>query len=297
MKKHAYPYALMALVVMGGGVAWLQCGGSAVCGDMKVEGDEQCDKGTANGVEGSGCSNECRFANIAVASAQVSYSKLLNEVAGFDGVACNDLGIGGAHVVLVGPQGFDEQWAGCMQSKVYANVMPGTYQAKITLVDATGAPLTKEITTAMTDVPKGPITNLNINFKMADFVKQDYTGFLDWNPSWGMADKKCADASVSMEQVTLKDSTGAQVNMPKQTLDGLKINGPFGGCFSKDTTTLFQRIGPLPWGHYTLGLAGKTSAVGFCKTYELFVAPGVSPMTYELVVDAYDPNGDAGVCP
>src|SRR4051812_6722452 len=144
MKKHAYPYALMALVVMGGGGAWLECGKSSVCGNMKVEGDEQCDKGADNGVEGSGGSSQCQFANIAVASIQVSYSKLLNEVMGFNGVACNDLGIGGAHVVLVGPQGADEQWMGCMQSKMYANVMPGSYAAKITLLDAMGTPLTKE---------------------------------------------------------------------------------------------------------------------------------------------------------
>src|SRR5437588_12015553 len=105
MKKHAYPYALMALVVMGGGVAWMECGKSAVCGNLKVESGEQCDKGADNGVDGSGCTSQCQFANIAVASIQVSYTKLLNEVPMFDGVSCNDLGIGGAHVVLAGPQG------------------------------------------------------------------------------------------------------------------------------------------------------------------------------------------------
>ena len=47
-----------------------------------------------------GLLGDCQFANIAVASIQVSYSKLLNEVPGFNGAACNDLGIGGAHVVL-----------------------------------------------------------------------------------------------------------------------------------------------------------------------------------------------------
>ena len=42
----------------------------------------------------------------------------------------------------------------------------------------------------MTDVQKGPVTNLYINFQQSDFVKQDYVGQLDWNPSWGMADKQ-----------------------------------------------------------------------------------------------------------
>jgi cysteine-rich repeat protein len=297
MTKHAYPYALMALVVLGGGVAWMECGKAAVCGNLKVESGEQCDKGPENGVESSGCSAQCQFANVAVASIQVSYSKLLNEVPNFNGVACNDLGIGGAHVVLSGPQPVDEQWMGCTQSKMYANVMPGTYSAKITLLDATGTALTKEVVTATADVVKGPVTNLSINFKQADFVKQDYTGQLDWNPSWGMADKKCADSSVSMEQVTLKNMSGMAVSTPAMTSDGLKVNGPMGPCFAKDATTLFQRIGPLPWGHYMLGLVGKNSAVAFCKTFELFVAPGVSPETYELIIDPYDPNGDAGACP
>ena len=166
------------------------------------------------------------------------------------------------------------------------------------MLDATGAALTKEVETAKVDVVKGPITNLAINFKMADFVKQDYVGQLDWNPSWGLADKKCADSSVNMEQVTLKNMAGMAVTMPSLTSDGLKVNGSFGTCFAKDTATLFQQIKPLPWGHYMLGLVGRgPMQVSFCKTFEVFVAPGVSPMTYELVVDPYDPNGDAGVCP
>ena len=113
MKSRAFPYAFVALLVCGGGAAWLQCGNGSTCGNMKVEDGEQCDKGTQNGVDGSGCSSSCQFANVAVATIQVSYSKLLNEVPGFNGVTCNDLGIGGAHVVLSGPQPADEMWMGC----------------------------------------------------------------------------------------------------------------------------------------------------------------------------------------
>ena len=57
MKSRAFPYAVVALVVCGGGVAWMQCSGS-VCGNMKVESGEQCDKGAMNGVDGSGCSSD-----------------------------------------------------------------------------------------------------------------------------------------------------------------------------------------------------------------------------------------------
>ena len=189
----------------------------------------------------------------------MSYSKLLNEVPGFDGVACNDLGIGGAHVVLTGPQPADEVWTGCMQSKQYANVTPGTYQATITLLDASMQPLTNAVMTMMTDVQKGPVTNLAINFKQSDFVKQDYVGQLDMDVQWGMADKRCNDVGVTMESVILKDKSGAVVTMPAMTDDGLKLDGTFGACFTASSTAP-QRVKPLTWGHYFVTLQGKTAA-------------------------------------
>lgn len=297
MKSRVSPYALAACLVVGGGVAWLQCGKSAVCGNGKVEGDEQCDKGPDNGVDGSGCSSSCMYANIAVASIQVSYSKLLDEVPGFGGVSCNDLGIGAAHVVLAGPMGSDEVWMGCMQSKMYTNVQPGTYQATITLLDASMNPLTNPVMTAMADVEKGPVTNLAVNFHMSDFVKQDYTGNLDFDPNWGAAGKRCADAGVTKEAVTIVDSKGAAVTMPAMTSDGLAIDGSFGSCFTASQTTQFERLGPMTWGHYTITIQGKgPMGVQFCKAFPVFVAPNDS-LTNELVVDAYDPSSDAGACP
>lgn len=298
MKSRAFPYAVVAMVVVGGGVAWMECGKSSTCGNMKVESGEQCDKGAMNGVDGSGCTADCQFANIAVASIQVSYSKLLNEVPNFNGVACNDLGIGGAHVVVTGPQPVDETWAGCVQSKQYSNVTPGTYQATITLLDANMQPLTKPTSTMMTDVQKGPVTNLNINFLQKDFVKQDYVGQLDFDPQWGAMDKRCNDISAMLqESVTLKDSAGALVTTPARTDDNLKLDGTFGNCFTGSSTAP-QRVKPLPWGHYTLILQARVmGTVGFCQSFEVFVPPGTSPMTYELVVNAFDASADGGSCP
>jgi len=298
MKSRAFPYAVVAMVVVGGGVAWMECGKSSTCGNMKVESGEDCDKGTMNGVDGSGCGADCKFANVAVASIQVSYSKLLNEVPNFDGVACNDLGIGGAHVVLSGPQPVDETWAGCTQSKQYANVTPGTYQATITLLDSNMQPLTNAVMTAMTDVQKGPVTNLSINFLQKDFVKQDYVGQLDFDPQWGALNMRCNDVGPSiMESVTLTDAKGVVVTSPAATDDGLKLSGMFGACFTGSSTAP-QRVKPLPWGHYTLALQAKVmGAVAYCQSFDVFVPPGTSPMTYELVVNAFDSNGDGGSCP
>ena len=300
MKIRVSPFALAALVAMGGGGGWLACSASATCGNGKVEHGEQCDKGDQNGVDGSGCSSSCQYANIAVASIQVSYSKLIDEVPGFLGATCNDLGIGGAHVVLDGPHPVDETWMGCMQSQMYSNVPPGTYQATITLLDAGMTPLTNAVATAMTEVQKGPVTTLAINFKQSDFVKQDYTGLLQWNPSWGQKGKTCADAGVKLEALYLRDAKGQPVTMPDKTSDGLKLDGSFGPCFSKDATTLYERFGPLTWGHYTLTVVGKDAGgmVAYCKASELFVEPGITPQTWEVTVDALDPNADGGAaCP
>jgi cysteine-rich repeat protein len=300
MKSRAFPYAFVALVVGGGGVAWMECG-SSTCGNMKVESGEQCDKGAMNGVDGSGCSSTCQNANIAVATIEVSYTKLLNEVPGFNGATCIDLGIGAAHVVLSGPQPVDEVWTGsggCQQSKQYPNVTPGTYQATITLLDANMQPLTNAVSTAMTDVQKGPLTNLSINFLQKDFVKQDYVGQLDWDAQWGMADKRCNDIGPSiMESVTLEKDKGMVVTTPAATDDGLKLSGMFGACLTASSTSP-QRVKPLPWGHYTLVLQAKvTGAVAFCQSFQVFVPPGTSPQTYELVVNPFDPNADGGACP
>ena len=297
MRSRAFSFAFVALVVCGGGVAWMECGKSAVCGNGKVESGEQCDKGAQNGVDGSGCSSSCMYANIPVATIEVSYSKLLNEVPGFDGATCVDLGIGGAHVVLTGPQPVDEVWMGCMQSQQYPNVTPGTYQATITLLDANMQPLTNPVMTLMTDVQKGPVTSLGINFRYTDFIVS-YTGQLDFDPQWGAMDKRCNDIGPSiMESVTLKDSKGALVTMPAATDDGLKLDGTFGSCFTGSSTAP-QRVKPLTWGHYTLVLQAKvTGAVAFCQSYDVFVPPGTAPQTYELVVNPYDPSADAGACP
>ncbi len=228
--------------------------------------------------------------------------KLVNEVPGFDGVSCGDLGVGGAHVVLSGPQPVDEVWAGCMQSKQYSNVTPGTYQATITLLDASMQPLTNAVTTAMTDVEKGAPTLMNINFMMKDFVKQDYMGQLDIDAQWGAMGTRCNETTpVTMsESVILKDANHMPVTTPSMTDDGLKLDGTFGACLEASTTAP-QRVTPLQWGHYFVTLQGKASAaaaVSFCQTFEVFVPPGVDPATNELVVGAYDPTADGGAtCP
>jgi len=297
MKPRALPLAVAIMLVLGGGVAWMECS-SSTCGDGIAQSGEQCDKGTQNGMAGSGCSSSCTFANIEVATINVGYTLLKNEVPGFAGVSCADMQIGGAHVVLSGPQPVDEMWVGCGENKQYSNVMQGTYQATITLLDANMMPLSNAVSSPMTDVMNGPVTSLTVNFHQADFVKQDYVGELDWDPQWGKLNNRCGDAGVTMEAVILKDANGALVTSPAATDDGLALNGTFGPCYSASAAKP-QRIAPLPWGHYTLSLEGETSAgLAFCEAFQLFVAPGSDSAINEILVDTFDPTNDAGVtCP
>jgi hypothetical protein len=290
----------IALVAMAGATV-VECSGSTpVCGNSMIESGEQCDKGTQNGVGGSGCTATCQAAAIDIAEVQVFVTRLKDEVPGFDGSTCSDLGADKAHVVLAGPSPADELLPCTMNSKLYSNVTPGTYQATVTLLDASGNPLTRPVQSTMAEVLSGPMVTLSVNFHQSDFIKQDYVGVLDFAPSWEKDSQYCAGAGppVTFETVTLKTPAGAPVT--GMTSQGHKLDGTPGSCFTPSTTTpsdAYERVANLTWGHYDLTITGKVTggAIGYCKKFDVFVGPGVSNGTYALVVDPA--NSDAGACP
>jgi hypothetical protein len=82
------------------------------------------------------------------------------------------------------------------------------------------------------------------------------------------------------------------------TSAGHRLDGTLSDCFSESVMTPFESVPALTWGHYNLTLTGKLSggALAYCKTFDVFVGPGVANPTYELIVDPA--NNDAGVaCP
>jgi cysteine-rich repeat protein len=277
------------------GATLVHCSGpSPVCGNGLVEAGEQCDKGPDNGSPKSGCSSTCQQQAISIASLQIFYTRLMNEAPGFESATCADLGVNLAHVVLTGPSPVDEMWPCSKNSTLYPNVMPGTYQATITLLDAAGAPLTKPVVSTQMEVMAPQMVTLTVNFHQMDFVKQDYTGTLDFTPKWASMGQSCAQASPSVMQegVMLKTPAGAMVM--GMTTTGHKLDGTPGACFTGDTMTGYERVTALPWGHYDLTLLGKISggATGYCKTFDVFVGPGVDNPKYTLVADPA--NADAG---
>jgi hypothetical protein len=299
-----YAYALGATLLAVAALAVVQCSDSAVCGNGSKEGSEQCDNGALNGTPGNSCSAQCKLVSIPRATVNVSYSRLKDESPGFTGSSPMDLGIDHAHVVLDGPTPADETWSGNMNSNQYVSVMPGSYQATITLFDASGNALTNPVKTMMMSVDAPNMIFLSVNFHMSDFLKQDYTGTLYIDPNWGQSDKGCTDASpaVQMEAVTLRKMDGTPVT--GTTLDGKAgtplhaLDGTPGACFSANMDDLFEKVPNLPWGHYQLTIIGKVAGgtVGYCyKTDDIFVGPGIDTPTYKIVVT--DAGGDAGACP
>jgi cysteine-rich repeat protein len=285
--------ALLLIVVSGAAV--VECSSSTpACGNGLVEAGEECDKGAQNGMPGSGCSSSCQNAAIPIASVQVFYTRLKDEAPGFGGSSCLDLGVAVAHVVVDGPTPMDEKWPCSKNSSLYPNVMPGTYQATITLLDATGAAITNPVQSTMTEVMAPNMVTLTVNFHQSDFVKQDYTGTLYFNPKWGEPTYDCSGASprVTLEGVTLRTPKGMMVH--GMTSAGHNLDGTAGTCFSESAMTTFESVPALPWGHYNLTLVGKIAggAMGYCKTSDVFVGPGVANTTYVVVADPV--SADAG---
>jgi hypothetical protein len=288
-------YALSALMLVGVGAAVLECS-SGVCGDGMKNGDEQCDKGPDNGVAGSGCSLDCKLMGIPRAQVQVSFELLRSEAPGFGGSTCKDLGADKWTLHLEGPT-TDDKTLPCLQpSELYGAVMPGTYQATITLLDVNGAPVSKPVMTAMMDVQLDQMITLNYDFKQGDFLKQDYTGALYFNTYWGGQNVSCAAASPAVTNQALKmvrHSDGMTV--PGMTVGGLKLDGTYGACVSIAAPQ--QVMGMLPWGHYDLSVYGQdaSTAVSYCKQFDIFVGVGTATGIYGLVVDPASTDG--GACP
>jgi len=292
-----YVYLVSAVLVVGAGAAVLECSGGAVCGNGAKEGDEQCDKGAMNGVANSGCSADCKIIGIPVASLQVSFDLLQMEAPGFLGSTCKDLGVENWQLHLEGPSPVDMKLPCLQPSQPFGSVMPGAYQATITLLDKMDNPVTMPVKTQMMSATVGgQMALLYHNFKQSEFLRQDYTGALYFDPNWGATGDTCATAGVTMEGITLKTPSGTAV--AGMTMDGLKLDGTYGGCFTKSGSASSQQIvGTLPWGHYDMWITGKSSAgaVAYCKKFDMFVGVGTATNVYELVVDAA--NFDMGPCP
>jgi cysteine-rich repeat protein len=299
-------FGYLATVILASGlvVALFQCNNEQ-CGNGVKEGSEQCDNGAMNGKQGSGCSTNCTLTSIDRASVELDIQLLMQESPMYVNASVNDLGIGMFHVVLNGPEMHDEKWMSTKQSGQWVGVPAGDYQATVTALDASGAPLTKDTMSMMGHVDIPGMLVLKVNFHQADFLKQDYIGTLYVSPNWGGLNGTCAGASPAVSQESIEVRTMAGAPVTGMTLIGSpgtpehNLDGTYGACFDKTQVSLqlFEKVPNLTWGHYQVILRGKSGgAVAYCQKFpDLFVGPGIQNPTYELVVPPAD--ADMGPCP
>lgn len=283
-------------VVASLAIAFVHCGEGAVCGNGVQEEGEACDSGAMNGIENSGCSATCTIAALNVAKINIGITHLNVEAVGYMGAGCTELGSSTQHVVLDGPQGFDETWDCNKTNSIIPNVTPGDYKLSVTLLDSAGNPLTKTVTSMTATAAKMQTVSLSVNFAQTDFLKQDYTGTLFFKPSWGAASTTCAMASpvVTGYGILLKNKAGQLVS--GMSTGSHSLDGTSGPCFIPASNGTPEGVANLTWGHYELSFTGYAgAALAYCKTFDVFSGPGVANNTYDLLVT--ESNADAGACP
>jgi hypothetical protein len=289
------------ILIAVGVVAW-ECGGNgackSTCGNSMIECSEQCDNGAANGPNAP-CSSSCTLQNVAETSLQVTYERLLvdsNSCASFLPPSAIDLGIANAHVVLTGPTPIDEMWPISQSNqKTYTSLMPGIYQGTITLLDASGAALTKPKQSMMVDVELSNPMQMMVSFSVADYTKS-FTGNFDFALHWGTATDTCTTTNIKKQTLTMTPH-GSTTPVMMMTNDGEKLDGTSFMC-ATPTMPAYQEIKMMPWGQYDLTVTGGTgSNVVFCQKFSVLVGVGVGTSTCDLTVEAYTPGGDMGTCP
>ena len=298
MKRHLEAWIVGMSIAACAVILLAHCGGSS-CGNGKKESGEACDKGMLNGVENSGCSTSCQIAPLNLAGLEIFVSRLQMESKGYTGALCSDLKAATEHVVLEGPSlsdGFTQDWNCSSQNSLnFADVTPGDYKLTITLLDTAGAPLTTPVTATAT-AAKGTQANLSVNFKQKDFLRQDYTGTLYFQPSWGGDSTGCTMAmpeKVTGFGVTLTDSSGMVV--VGMSTGKRKLDGTSAACFVPGSNGTAEGVPNLPWGHYTIAFTGYVGVdVSYCQSFDVFNGPSVANPTFALTVASHDV--DAGAC-
>jgi cysteine-rich repeat protein len=304
------------------------CGGSP-CGDGVIESGEQCDHGDKNGTPGDNCSADCKSVSVPLVSLNVSWGFDLigngQAPPGYVAPECSNFGATKADVTLAGPSplhlvctcdarsvivpggfGPNSQCTSDMPPPPDAGAPPplpsGAYQATIFLSDASGAMLTKAVASMMINANPGPQTPIVVTFGTSDFVKQNWTGTLDFHAQWGGKGTECDKAmpSPGMESILVvpagKTQPAAGMTMVKNGFGGTKLDGTPGKCFVSDgLANTYEEIDGLPWGFYKLSVYSQ-SQPGYCYTQPVFVNPGTINQTYEFVVPYTPPAGmvDAG---
>jgi cysteine-rich repeat protein len=269
------------------GMASAGCGSSAVCGDGKVEGSEQCDDG--NTVGGDGCSATCRVE--ATVDTFVHWQFLVGEFDGFDGETC--LGVGAATVTLMitGPKTVT-QTTDCSLAQIKLSSLPaGVYTVNAVALDAGGASLTMGLASETFTVGN-QTQDVYVTFRFDDFTRA-YTGTFYFSVRFGGAACAGAVVPVARERVAMVRG-GAPLS--GATVDGIPIDGSLAGACPAETASA-QSVNDLPWGPATITITGEDTegTVLYQGTFGTFVGAGASNGTAAFDLTLVAPLPDAPV--
>jgi cysteine-rich repeat protein len=267
------------------GVAVAGCG-SAVCGDGKVEGAEQCDDG--NAVGGDGCSPSCRVE--ATVDTFVHWQFVVGEFDSFDGETC--LGVGAAKVTLMitGPKTLT-QTTDCSLAQIKLSSLPlGVYTVNAVALDASGAALTKGLASE-TFTAGGQTQDVFVSFPFADFTRA-YTGTFYFSVHFGGA-ASCAGAVVPVARERVAMVRGG-TPLTGATVGGIPIDGSLAGACPSETASA-QAVNDLPWGPATITITGEDTegTALYQGTFETFVGAGASNGTAAFDLTLVAPLPDA----
>ena len=315
MSMRGVAMTLGAVAVLALGAMAAGCGSKQpVCGNGAQEEGEQCDRGADNGRAGIACNADCKAVSVLIPQLNISWALLKNlepPIPGWGGASCSDFGATKAQIKVDGPSPIKDRIFPCTQysflysgvcpmgndggSNDCARLQPGSYQVTVTLLRDDGTAVTSAVSTPRQEVQPGQAVAFNIYYQPADFLQQSWSGSLDFKVSWGQRGQYCDKATppVTQESILLYRDGQAKPVMG-MTKGGTKLDGTPGKCAQPDPITgSGERIENLPWGRYRLVVFSPNRA--YCGATPVFVAPGKTPMTWDLLVPLATPLPDGGV--
>jgi cysteine-rich repeat protein len=285
--------AAMALFATPVTVPMAGCGGGA-CGNGKVDPGEQCDDGNHNDLDG--CSNAC----LSQHTATVKWSLLANEAPMFN-QNCTGVQASKIQLVLNGPDAMTQPQTiknGCTDFQYpFGGLKPGSYTITATLFDATGAALTKGMTSANFTITNADV-EVDLDFQLGDF-SMSYMGNYFFRTKWGGADT-CTGAMPPVTQQIVKLEEGGSLVAMAKTDNGEPADGVTPGpCRAANMSVeeFPQKINMIPWGPAKITVTGLDSGgtPQFMKSFDTFVGAGIS--NPEIILDVQSLAPDAGPMP
>ncbi|MCE9580050.1 MAG: hypothetical protein K8W52_43445 [Deltaproteobacteria bacterium] len=203
-----------------------------------------------------------------------------------EGDSCLDLGVDKVRIDIVGPETATLTDSCTLRQVVFQDLVPGTYAAGVTPLDASGASLLKTPVTIQVVVPEGDVTE-TANIPWEAWATA-FTGTFYFRTTWAGRDCAAGTPMVATQLLTLK--VGG-VPVTKLTESGQHLDGSAAGpCVPSNMDQVAKDV---PFGPATMEIVGKDGdgTEQFRKVFDTFVGGGRTNPTMQFDL----PGPDAGV--